>query len=135
MFSKFRRSLVSAVIASFATAWLLGIVENWVDTNRNPINLNTMYALLFLRFAIAFSLGGAIAGQRFIVPASVSVLVVIGAIVAHTAYLAARVSLPVLPVLFNNLPIIVLSTVGALAGAMLGARLHGTSKSRPGDAQ
>ena len=121
MFRKPWHAVVAALCVSFVTVYGLGYFLRLVETG-----LYGMYALLFLRFGVSFALGGAIAGRPFIVPAVISVALVVFGIIVHTAYLAANVNLPAVPVVMNNLPILASAVVGVFLGAIIGSRVRGT---------
>jgi hypothetical protein len=120
--------ILLGLIASFGVAWLIDLLVPVPQTG-----LGIYYVSLFITLFLAFTVGGLVAQREFVIPAAVTQLLLVGSIVIHTAYLAKNAGLPVQPILTNNLPVIVISVIGAAVGARTGMMLR-ASRSRGPDA-
>ncbi len=112
------RFVLLGILASFGALWFLDFL-----TPETQTNLTGMYSATAVKWFVAFSFGGFVAGRKFLVPAVASAMLVVGGIVLHTAYLAGYYGQPVFPVITNNLPIFTITSVATAIGASIGMRL------------
>ena len=112
-----------------STISVLWLYDNLVPTRQTGLLLS--YTLSFIRFVVAFAVGGLIARRAFTIPAVISAALWTSVIILHTAFLAAQHALPVIPVLVNNLPLLIIIITAAFFGAKLGVRLRSKISSRP----
>ena len=103
------------ILASYGTLWFSDYLLP--DTQSSLIG---MYATTSVGWVIAFSVGGFVAGRGFLIPAVASTVLVVSAIILHTAYLAGQYSQPISPVLTNNLPILAITVAATAIGASIG---------------
>ncbi len=108
--------IVAGLLASIGT---LFVVDRF--TTNSSHSLLVSYGLMLVSYTLALAVGGAVAGRIFRTPAVALVLLSVVGLVFHTAYLAGEFGQPVLPVLVNNLPIIVIAVTSAIVGSNLGA--------------
>jgi hypothetical protein len=109
------RFVFFAILASYGTLWFSDYLLP--DTQSSLIG---MYATTFIEWVVAFSVGGFVAGRRFLLPAVASTMLVVSGIILHTAYLAGQYSQPISPVLTNNLPLLVVTVAATAIGASIG---------------
>ena len=109
------RFVLLGILASFGMLWFMDYLLPEAQSS-----FVGMYGRSAVKWVIAFSVGGLVAGRWFLVPAVASAMLLVGGIVVHTAYLAGLYGQPVLPVLTNNLPILAITSAGAAIGASIG---------------
>ena len=109
------RFVILGIVASFGALW--GLDYLMPD---NQFDVLGLYVTTFASWMIAFSVGGFVAGRDFLVPAVVSALLVVGGIIVHTAYLVGQHDLTILPVVTNNLPILIITVSATATGSRIG---------------
>ena len=111
-----------------STISVLWLYDNIVPTWQTGLLLS--YTLAFVRFVVAFAVGGLIARRAFTIPAVLGAALWASVIILHTAFLAAQHALPVVPILVNNIPLLIIITIAAFIGAEVGVRLRSRVSSR-----
>ena len=88
------------------------------------------YVVSFLGLALAFGVGGFVAKQAFTLPAVIFAVAWVTIVILQTAYLASQHSLPVIPILLNNLSLYLVWGLPAVVGSKLGMMLRSANSSR-----